>query len=472
MNEYDLVIIGGGPGGYETAGEAFGRYGMKTCLIEERDLGGTCLNRGCIPTKTLLHTSELLYAAKTQGARIGLTGYDGLGYDMAALKARKDEVIVELRNGIAKSLKKPGIDILKGHAEIVDNNTIRVKTAEGASEIKADKILIATGASPFVPPIKGADLPGVVTSEELLDNSEKLGSIVIVGGGVIGLEFACMYNELGTRVTIVEALDRLLAPLGKTISQSVKMQMKKIGVDVHLYSKVTEITGKGGSGTDGLTVKFEEKGAEHSVTGDIVLMAVGRHPNVDGLIAPDASDEIKNLSMKRGFIKVDEKYMTSARGVYAIGDVIGGIQLAHMATAEGRSALAYMNGVTPSIDMKNVPSVVYMSPEIAVVGLTEEEAREAGFDAASAKYPMGANGKTVLSLEDRSFMNIVFDKNGGKVLGAQLMCARASDMISQIASSMRRGETVADIASTIFPHPSFSEAIGETARLGIQKENK
>ncbi len=472
MREYDLVIIGGGPGGYETAGEAFEKYGMKTCLIEERDLGGTCLNRGCIPTKTLLHTSELLYTAKSQGERIGLTGYEGLGCDMAALKNRKDEVIVELRDGIAKSLHKPGIDIVKGHAALVDDNTVRVAGADETYEIKTKNVIIATGASPFVPPVNGADLPGVVTSEELLDNTDHLDSIVIVGGGVIGMEFACLYNELGTRVTVIEALDRLLYPLGKTISQSVKMQMKKIGVDVHLSSMVTEISGKGGSGTDGLTVTFEEKGAARTVTGDIVLMAVGRRPNTEGLIAPDASDDLKDLAFEHGCIKINERYMTSVRGIYAVGDVIGGIQLAHMATAEGRAALAYMNGGEPGIDMKDVPSVVYTSPEIAVVGLTEEEAREAGFDAASAKYPMGANGKTVLSLEDRSFMNIVFDMNGGRVLGAQLMCARASDMISQIAASMRRNESIDDIAATIFPHPSFAEAIGETARIGVSKENR
>lgn len=465
MDKYELCIIGAGPGGYETAADA-GARGIKTVLIEERDLGGTCLNRGCIPTKTLIHTSEMVGGIKKQAGRIGITGTDGVDVDMKGLLGRKNEVIAELRNGIAQSMKKNKVTVIQGHAALVDNKTIRVTPGDGAAsyEIEAENTIVATGSVPFVPPVAGADSEGVYTSDELLENDKKLSSLIIVGGGVIGLEFACVYAGLGARIIIVEALGRLLASADREISQSIKLQMKKLGVEVYTSSKVTGIEGRGGAMTGGLAVTFDEKGTEKTVRGDIVLMAVGRKPNTTGLIAGDASDAVKGLEMHGGFITVDKDYMTSTENIYAIGDVIGGIQLAHVATAEGRCALAAITGEECSIDMATVPSVVYTQPEISTVGLSADEANERGFDAVVTKYPMGANGKTVLSLGDRGFVKIVSDAESRRILGAQLMCMRSSDMISQLAMAITAGMTTDDIKKTIFPHPSFAEALGEAVR--------
>lgn len=465
MDKYELCIIGAGPGGYETAADA-GEKGMKTVLIEERELGGTCLNRGCIPTKTLIHTSEMLGSLRKQAERIGIEGCADAHVDMKKLLERKNEVISELRSGIAQTMKKNKVTVIGGHASLVDNKIIRVTPNDGeaAYEIEADNTIIATGSVPFVPRVEGVGCEGVWTSDELLENDKKIDSLIIIGGGVIGLEFACAYAGLGTRVTIVEALDRLLASADREISQSIKLQLKKSGIDIYTSSCVTKIEGSGGPASGGLTVTFDEKGAPKTVQGDIVLMAAGRKPNTGGLTAEDASDAIRSLATERGFIKVDGRYMTSAAGVYAIGDVIGGVQLAHAATAEGRCALAAIRGEACDTDMTTIPSVVYTEPEISMVGLTADEARAEGFDAVVTKYPMGANGKTVLSLGDRGIIKIVSEAGSRRILGAQLMCMRSSDMISQFAMAITAGFTTEDIEKTVFPHPSFAEALGEAAR--------
>ena len=462
MEKYDLVIIGGGPGGYEAALEASKVYGMKVALVENRELGGTCLNRGCIPTKTLLHSADLLYELKNHGETIGLKGYGDIACDMAALKQRKDDVVTQLVNGIGSLMKSGKVSVYKGTGTIIDANLVRVSLNEGGTEdLECTNVLIATGSVPAVPPIPGADSPRVITSDELLDLDHDIDELIIIGGGVIGCEFASIFNALGTKVTIIEALPSIIANLDKEIGRSLSMILKKNrGIDIHTGAMVTSIREDG----DKVVCCYKEKDAECEISGDLVLMSVGRKANTKGLISDESSDKIKNMLMERGCITVGPNYMTSVAGVIAIGDVIGGIQLAHVATAEGRCAVAFMNGALPPCDIRCIPSCIYTSPEIASVGISADEAKEQGLDVITKKYPMSANGKTVLSLQERGFIKVIADRESGKVLGAQMMCARATDMISQFAQAIVNGLTLEDMSKVIYPHPTFSEGIGESVR--------
>ena len=462
MDRFDLVIIGGGPGGYEAAIEASKVYDMKVALVEDRALGGTCLNRGCIPTKTLLHSADLFCELKAHGEHIGLKDFEATGFDMAKIRERKDEVVTQLVAGIGSLMKMNKIKVFEGLGSLVSADHVRVALKDGTSvDLEAGKVLIATGSVPSVPPIPGADSPKVFTSDELLDLDRPIGELVIIGGGVIGCEFASIFSSLGTKVTIVEALPSIISNLDKELGRSLSMIFKKSReIDVHTGAMVTSIRDDG----DKVTCCYTEKDKECEVSGDLVLMSIGRRANTKGLIAEDASDDIKALSMERGVILADQNYMTSVPGVYAIGDVIGGIQLAHVATAEGRCAVAYMNGAPAPVDVRTIPSCIYTSPEIASVGLTADEAKEQGIEVTSKKYPMTANGKTLLSLQERGFIKVIADKESGKVLGAQLMCARATDMISQFSQAIVSDLTLEDMSRIIYPHPTFSEGIGEAVR--------
>ncbi|NLD11805.1 MAG: dihydrolipoyl dehydrogenase [Clostridiales bacterium] len=461
MENFDLIIIGAGPGGYEAAVDAAKQYNMKVALVENRELGGTCLNRGCIPTKTMLYSASLYHEIKTHGDEIGLTGAEDDGYDMAKIQYRKQAVVAQLRAGVETLMKMNKINVFYGTGTIMDKTHVRVAGVDGVvTDLEAKNIMIATGSIPSVPPIKGADLDGVVTSDHLLNQDKPLESLVIIGGGVIGMEFASVFSSLGTKVTVIEALDRIIANMDKEICQSLKMLSKKKGIDIHTGSMVTEIKGSTGD----MTVCYTEKEKPCEVSGQLVLLAIGRRAYTEGLFANESSDEVKNMSIERGKITVDGRYETSVPGIYAIGDVTGGIQLAHVATGEGRSAVAYMNNSHPSIDMTIVPSCIYTHPEIASVGLSGDEVKKQGLKVITHKYAMGSNGKSILSLQERGFIKIIADEDTHKVLGAQMMCARATDMISQFSQAIVSGLTLEEMSKTIYPHPSFSEGIGEALK--------
>lgn len=447
---YDLIIIGAGPGGYEAALEAADK-GMKVALIEKDKLGGTCLNRGCVPTKTLMHTADIARELK-DAAKFGVNVSD-YAVDAAKMQERKTEVLDTLRSGIAAMMKKGKVDVIEGIGVIEGTGKVRV----GDEVLEAKNIMIATGSKTFVPPIEGIDTPGVVTSDVLLDKADGIYEhLVIVGGGVIGMEFASLYAALGTKVTIIEALERVLAPLDKEISQNVKMIGKKRGMDIHAKAMVEKFE----PAADGKVITYyREKDELQSVESDGVLVCIGRRACTDGLFA-----EGVEVEMNRDKIVVDDKYETSIPGVYAIGDVIGGIQLAHTATAEGRNAVAIMNGEEPTINMNVVPSCVYTNPEIATVGITADEAKAAGQAVITKKFIMSANGKSVLSDQERGFIKVVADAESRKILGAQMMCARATDMIGEFAIAISNELTLDDIADTIHPHPTFVEGINEAVR--------
>ena len=452
---YGLVVIGAGPGGYTAALEA-AKGGIKTAIVERDLTGGICLNRGCIPTKVMLYGSELyrhFREAGDYGAEAG-----EVRMDRDRLAAKREEVQNSLRQGIESLFKKEKVELVRGEAEILDRGTVKV----GERILKTERILIATGSEPSTIPVPGADLPGVVTSDGILAMTlTGIQKVLIVGGGVIGTEFACALHNLGIQVVIVEALDRMLAGMDKEISQSIRQLFKKRGIEVHLSAAVKEFRREDNGG---LTCLFEEKGQVEAVSADLVLLAAGRRPCTRGI-----HTERLGIRTEKGRILVDENGETNVPGIYALGDVTGGVQLAHRASAQAKRLAAHFCGNTSSLVLESVPSCVYTDPEIASVGLTEAQAKEKGIQAVSAKYPMLANGKTVVENGERGFIRIVAEKDTGRFLGAQMMCGRATDMIALCAVAVSCGLTLRQLASAVYPHPTYSEGIGEAVELCMEK---
>ena len=427
MFDFDLIVVGAGPGGYEAALHA-ARLGLKTAVVERQEVGGTCLNRGCIPTKALLHASTVYEEAKS-GAALGVNA-EGLTYDLSAMFAYKAQVVEKLRGGIESLFKAAKVTLLRGTGTLTAPNTITV---------------------PARPPIPGLDLPGVMTSDELLSGEGgAFSSLIIIGGGVIGMEFATFYNDLGVDVTVVEGLDRLLPNMDRELGQNLAMIMKKRGVQVFTGAMVKDLTAT----ETGIQVNFETKGKLQSVTGEKVLCAIGRSPYTAGLFAEGMAPE-----MDRRRIKVNEKFETSLPGVYAIGDVSSPVQLAHVATAQGIYAVNEIAGKANEMDLSLVPGCVYVRPEIAAVGLTEAEAKDRGIPVKTAKALMSSNGRTVILSGDRGFMKLIAHAETKRLLGAQLMCTNASDMISQLSEAIANGQTPNHLLRAMRPHPTFEEAL-------------
>lgn len=369
MKEYQLIVIGAGPGGYEAAIRA-AQLGLTTALIERRDVGGTCLNRGCIPTKAMLHSAQLYREA----ANFELFGLhtENTSFDWAKVHQRKNDVVVKLRTGIEQLIKANKIDFFNNSASILGKNDVQLDQGE---VIRGENILIATGSVPARPPIPGLDLPNVVTSDELLDDphftqADSLAKeILIIGGGVIGVEFASVFSSFGCHVTIVEAMERILPTMDREISQSLNMVLKKRGVSIHTGAMVEKLE----QDENGLVCHFTEKGKAQAVPAQQVLVAIGRRPNTQGLFA-----EGFEVACERGRIVTDENFRTSVDSIYAIGDVTSKIQLAHMASAQGICAVHTIAGQKPPIDLRYVPGCIYTDPEIASVGITEDEAKQQG----------------------------------------------------------------------------------------------
>lgn len=485
---YDLTVIGAGPGGYEAALEA-AKLGLRTALIEKDSLGGTCLNRGCIPTKTLLHSSEL-YKEICDAERFGISA-ENVRADLNDIQQHKQTTITTLQKGIAALLKAAKVTVYQGLGTVIDTGNddtsndasgnegikqVRITSSEADPvTIKTRQILLASGSVPSVPPIPGHDLHGVMTSDELLSwDQEPFSSLLIIGGGVIGVEFAGIWQALGTKVTILEALPSLIANMDKELGQSLKQSLKKKGADIHTGAMVQSLE----STNEGILCTYTEKDTICTCTAQAVLIATGRKPYTDGLFADGLAP-----SMERGRILTDEHFQTNLPGIYAIGDVNGKLQLAHAATAQGLHAVhqiaaalsndatlsehacsnADVHVSTPVLDL--VPSCIYASPEIASVGLTLDQAKEQGLTAKSHKILSSANGKSVLSLQERGFMKVIYLEETHVIIGAQLLCARATDMISEFAVAIAQKLTLEEMASVIRPHPSFSEMITQVTTL-------
>ena len=449
--DYQLIVIGAGPGGYTAALRA-AALGLHTAVVECREVGGTCLNRGCIPTKTLLHASQV-YRDAVDGASMGVHAANAT-FDMGEIFAYKRGVSEKLRNGIHGLLKSAKVDLIEGVCRIAAPGQVDVTAADGAvSRYTAERILIATGSVNVRPPIPGLDLPGVMTSDELLEGCDRLyDSLVIIGGGVIGVEFATFYRNLGCAVTLVEGMDRLLPNMDRELGQNLQQIMKKQGVEVLTNAVVQSLE----QTESGLAVHVLQKGAEKTVTGEKVLCAIGRRAYWDGVFAEGMNPETRGKSLK-----VDENFQTSIPGVYAIGDASSVVQLAHVAAAQGTACVERMYGVADHVDLNVIPSCIYSTPEIAVVGITEAEAKERGIPAVVGKCTMFGNARTVIEDPGRCFMKIVAHAETHEILGASLMCQHASDMISQISAAMVNHQTAEELRRVMRPHPSFEEAMTE-----------
>lgn len=443
---YDIAIIGGGPGGY-TAAEKAAKAGLQVVLFEQEDLGGTCLNRGCMPTKALLHSAET-FAALAHAQDLGVHT-QGASYDFAAMHQRKAQVVETLRQGVEKLMKANKITVVHGQACIQKAGVVTCND----ETYEVQDILIATGSKVAYPPIPGIDLPGVYSSRDMLQgNGQDFASLVIIGGGVVGVEFASIYRCLGCQVTLLEAADHILPFMDREIAQRLTMILKKQGVTVEAKAMVQRIEGY----PDAMTVTYtDKKGAEHQITAQGVLAAAGRIANLDGLFGPDFS-----LELDRGAVVGDEIGRTSVPHVYVIGDAKArNIQLAHVASAQGENVIADILGKRPPLDMSVVPSCVYTVPEIASVGLTEEKAKADGIAVKTGKYLTGANGKCLIEGTESGYVKLVTDSATGRLLGAQLVCPRATDMVGELTVAIQKGLTAADLAQVIHPHPTFSEML-------------
>lgn len=423
-----MLIIGGGPGGYETAVEAAKR-GLEVTLISEGPLGGTCLNEGCIPTKTFCHYAELI----EQNIKAGLDCKPSF----AAAAERKQAVVEQLRSGIDMLLKN--VQVVQGRAEFKDSKTVICN----GQEYTADKIIIATGSVSASLPIPGAE--SCLTSKEILDLTEVPGSLCVIGGGVIGLEFASIFRSFGSEVTVLEFCPNILPRFDIDLAKRLKQSLSKRGINIELQAQVTRI--------DGNSVTYIKKDKEFTVQADMVLMAVGRRPNVEGL-----NLEAAGVDYTRKGITVNDRFETSVPGVYAIGDVTGGIMLAHAATYQGLHALNGICGQQDSIHFDLIPAAVFTMPEVATVGMTEEQCKEQGWDFRCLKSFYRANGKAVSMDETDGYCKVIVD-NDGKVLGAHIMGAHASDLIHEIAAAMNLGATLEQLQSVIHAHPTLSEVL-------------
>ncbi|MDO5334740.1 MAG: dihydrolipoyl dehydrogenase [Coriobacteriia bacterium] len=449
--KFDIAVIGSGPGGYICA-DAAAKAGKSVVLFEERELGGTCLNRGCIPTKALIHAAEVYEEARSS-AHLGISAKQ-VSFDVATMHERKKEVIAQLRGSIAKMIKADKVTVVEGHATITNKQEV---TCNG-EVYQAEDIVIAAGSVPNLVPIPGIDAPGVYTSDDLLeDNPPQLESIVIIGGGVIGMEIANIYATLGREVRVLEAAERILPTMDKEISQRVALLGKKNGISIEAGVSIHAIEGTPGN----MSISYQDKkGAEKTLVAQGVLAATGRKAKLDGLF-DDACTWKPEVN--RGIV-ADEKGATSLEHLWVIGDAKAcNIQLAHVASAQGRNVIAAICGEEPPVDMGTVPSCVYIKPGVASVGMTEAEAKEAGYEVRCGKRPTGSSGKCLIEDSPSGYAKIVTDAATGTILGAQLVFPRATDLIAELALAVQLKLTVKQLARVIHPHPTFCEIIGDIA---------
>ena len=449
-----LLVIGGGPGGYVAAIRA-AQLGAQVTLVEEHKIGGTCLNVGCIPTKALLHSAELYTAARTRCAAAGVQ-VQGVSLDWTGVQQNRAAAASRLSAGVQALLAANGVTVVEGRASFTGPKQVRVVSQEGERTLTADRILIAAGSVPAIPPIPGlAENPNCIDSTGALELEALPESLVIVGGGVIGVELACAYAQFGTQVTVVEMLPRILPPMDGELAAQAQTLLEGLGITFHLSTQVLRFE----QGAPGVQVVAQlPDGRELSLAAQKALVAVGRRANTAGL-----GLEAAGIETQRGRIVVNDRMETSQPGVYAIGDCVGRTMLAHAASAMGEVAAENALGHPARYDERVCPSGVYMAPELSQVGLTEEAARERGLDYLVGRFPMAANGKAVIMGEPEGLVKVLADRKTGKLLGVGILGPRATDLIAEAAVALQLGATLEDLIQTIHAHPTVSEAVREAA---------
>ena len=442
---YELIIIGAGPGGYEMAAEA-AACGLNVAIVERDLVGGTCLNRGCIPTKALCRNAEVVNLMR-DAARWGVNCGD-ITVDYSVAHARKDEVVKQLRDGVQMLLSQPGITLIEGEARFTGPHTIMV----GDQEYTGKSIVIATGSAPRGLPIEGADL--AMTSDDVLAMSDLPKSMCIVGGGVIGMEFAAIFSSFGVEVTVVEFCKEILPPFDKDIAKRLKQVLSKRGIKVITQAAVKSLA----KGDDGITVTYDLKGKEQSLVAERVLMSVGRQP-----VLPAGLDAA-GINVSRRGIEVNNEMETSVSGVYAIGDVNGLCMLAHAASAQGQVALNSILGENHKVKLNIVPSAVFTVPELAMVGLTEDQCTEREMKVVVKKAFFRSNGKAVSMDETDGLIKMIVDASTRKIVGCHICGAHAADLIQEVVMAMNADVTVDVLALSIHGHPTLTEVVQAAAR--------
>lgn len=453
----DVLIIGGGPGGYVSAIYA-AKNGMNVILVEKDNLGGACLNVGCIPTKAFVKSSEI-YNEAILGEEFGFEIKE-IKLQMEKVVERKNNIKNNLKSGIEYLLNKNNVKVIKGNAEFINNKTVLVKKGKDEYKINAENIIIATGSNISKINIKGIELPFVLNSTSALDNKKLPKSITIIGGGVIGMEFAFIYSNFGVKVNVVEYMDRLLTMVDDDVSCEIKEIAKENGINIYTSSKVNKIE-KSENGE--AIVFFENEGKDKYLVSENVLVAIGREPNIKNLGIENT--DIKLNENGKG-ISVDNKLKTNVDNIYAIGDVTNKIQLAHVASHQGIVAIDNILGKNKEISYDYVPNVIFTSPEIANVGLTERQCNEKNINIKISKFPFSANGKALTMGETRGFIKLIKDIDENKIVGASVIGVDASTLISSLTLIIKNNISEDEIIETIFAHPTTSEVIHEAA-LGL-----
>jgi dihydrolipoamide dehydrogenase len=463
--DYDVIIIGAGCAGMAAA-ERIRKAGLSVCVVESRDVGGTCLNRGCIPTKTLLHSAMLLDEARRDGPDYGILA-DNLHFDPIRLTAWKNTVVETLRNGKTALLTKAGVVLERGNARVEASGVVSVTGDNGNKRLTTRAIIVATGTEPARPAFPGGNLPGVWTSDDLLEGAGQFPRrLVVFGAGVIAVEFAFVYNGFGAEVSLI-ARRQVFARLEREISQTMTAIMKKRGIRIYPQSGIEKVEQSG----DALTVTLLD-GA--TIETDGVLVATGRKADGGALFA----DTCQPVLAADGTLVVDASMRTTVAGVFAAGEIAGGVQLAHAAEADGDYAgervAAFLTGEAEEANgmpsrRRIVPACVYTKPEVACAGLTADEAKTAGHEVVAGKGIFGTNGKAFLEKQERAFIKLVFDKRDRKLIGAQFLCNHATEMIAWAVQSIEAGLTAADIVDAIFAHPTYSETIKAAAQDAITR---
>jgi dihydrolipoamide dehydrogenase len=453
---FDLAVIGAGPGGYVAAIRA-AQLGLKVvCVDRRRTPGGTCLQVGCIPSKALLDSSELYALAQSRFSQHGIRVGD-LALDLPALLARKDQVVKGLTEGVAFLLKKNKITFVQGSARLGKPGQVEVASPDGkASTLDAGAILLATGSEAATLPSLPQDGKAIVSSTEALSFDQVPKHLIVVGGGYIGLELGSVWARLGAKVTVVEFLPRILPASDREVAGLLHKALQKQGLTFHLEVRVTSAVVKDGK----VTVTGQGRGEEVRFEGDKVLVAVGRRPHTEGLGLAEAGVAVDERS---GRVIVDEHYQTKVAGVYAIGDLISGPMLAHKAEEEGMAVAEQLAGQKPQVNYDAIPSVVYTWPELASVGPTEEQLREAGREYRVGRFPFAANGRARCLGETEGLVKILADTRTDRLLGVHILGPRASDLIAEAVSVLEFGGSAEDIARTCHAHPTLSEAVREAA---------